>query len=253
MQQHRIKIILSAPHIIEVYEYEYPVRTGQDHRGRKKTKKGESENKDKNKIQTIQRARNNIRRLALANFSENAKFITLTFKDTDKFNIRSVKECNIRFNKFIKRCRRVYGCFKYLAVVEFQDKNKRGAVHYHMLSDIAINEVHELAKLWLYGEPQALDIQPVECINDVNIDNIGAYLIKYMSKNLNDERFAGSRCYLKSRNLVKPVELTGAAARKYIYQLQLKDKNMNPVYTNTYKSEYNGEVTYKEYNLKRKL
>ena len=252
MQQYRIKIILPAPHIIEIYEYEVPVRTGQCHIFRKKTKKGESVNKEKNKIQTIQRARNNIRRLALANFSENAKFITLTFKDTDDFDIRSVKECNIRFNRFIKRCRRAYGSFKYLAVVEFQDKNKRGAVHYHMLTDLPVSDVYTLAELWQYGEPQALDVQSVDCINDVDVDNIGAYLIKYMSKNLDDDRFDGSRCYLKSRNLEKPVEITGAAARKYLFELPFEIKNVKPVYENTYNSEYNGKVIYKEFNLKRK-
>ncbi|GAI10009.1 unnamed protein product, partial [marine sediment metagenome] len=39
---------------------------------------------------------------------------------------------NREFKKFIQRLRYQYGDFKYMAVIEFQD---RGAIHYHMISD----------------------------------------------------------------------------------------------------------------------
>jgi hypothetical protein len=55
-------------------------------------------------------------------------FTTLTFRE----NLHNIKEANYEFLKFIKRVKYKFGDFKYLAVIEFQD---RGAIHYHMISD----------------------------------------------------------------------------------------------------------------------
>ena len=57
---------------------------------------------------------------------------------------------------------------KYLAVIEFQE---RGAVHYHVLSDIPYIPQKELQDIWGHG---------FVYINAVkHVDNIGAYIVKY--------------------------------------------------------------------------
>jgi len=58
-----------------------------------------------------------------------------------------------------------------LAVIQFQD---RGAIHYHMMSDLPYIPKAKLSKIWGNGFIK---------INDItNVDNVGAYLIGYMNK-----------------------------------------------------------------------
>ncbi|MGM9458151.1 rolling circle replication-associated protein, partial [Lacticaseibacillus rhamnosus] len=70
-----------------------------------------------------------VRRLVLANFDAGSKFVTFTFAE----NVKDIDQANREWKKFVQRLRRRYGDFKYLSVIEFQ---KRGAVHYHMISDL---------------------------------------------------------------------------------------------------------------------
>ena len=40
-----------------------------------------------------------------------------------------------------------------------------------------------------------------------HVDNIGAYILKYITKDNNDKRLMGQKAYLTSRNLTKPSEI----------------------------------------------
>lgn len=183
---------------------------------------------------SITRTRNSVRRLVLANFDNNSKFITLTFAE----NVQELESANKEFKKFIQRMRRRYGDFKYLAVIEFQ---KRGAVHYHMICDLPYVKNKELAEMWRNGFVKINRIK--------HVDNVGAYIVKYMTKDLHDERFAGKKAYLCSKNLDRPTVVRGEVAEE-IYQTLGLEKEKE-VFTNSYESEYLGMVVYKEYNRKR--
>jgi len=149
----------------------------------------------KNYANTNQRRRDKIRRLACCNFNvKYAKFLTLTFAE----NMTDIKECNVLFKNFIKRLKYNYSLksIKYLAVIEFQ---KRGAVHYHVLLDIPYIPQEELQEVWGNG---------FVYINAItHVDNIGAYVLKYITKDNNDSRLMGQKAYLTSRNLIKPSEI----------------------------------------------
>jgi hypothetical protein len=130
--------------IIEIYKYEEPVWAGYH-----KYKSGiripaDEKAKKENRAKVVTRIRNNVRRLAIANFDEHSKFFTTTFKD----NVTDIGFGNNQFKKFIKRLKYSYGDFKYLAVIEFQ---KRGAIHYHILVDFEYIEQSELEKIWGNG------------------------------------------------------------------------------------------------------
>jgi len=181
---------------------------------------------------SITRTRNMIRRLILANFDNGSKFVTLTFKE----NITELSEANKYFDRFIKRMRRKYAGFKYIAVVEFQ---KRGAVHYHMLSDLPYIKASEMEQLWGNGF--------IKINRITHVDNVGAYVIKYMTKDMSDIRLFNSKAYNASKGLQKPVTVRGELAEE-IHRMY---GNAKEVFTNSYTSEYLGQVTYKEYNLKR--
>lgn len=97
-----------------------------------------------------------------------------------------LRRANGEFAKFVKRLKRYVGFSpQYVAVPEFQ---KRGAVHYHLLLNCPYIPADELARLWGQGfvKVNAID----------NVDNLGAYVTKYMTKDNVDERLAGQRVTL---------------------------------------------------------
>lgn len=235
-QQTYLKVIVTG-HVIEVYEYEkmpsIPTR-----RRKESTSNLDLESEFDNTLldrqHNMQKARNRLRRLITANFDENSKFITLTFKE----NLTDVKKANYEFMKFIQRLRYRYGNFKYAAVIEFQ---KRGAVHYHMISDLPYIENSELNKIWGHGFVK---------INDIShVDNVGAYMIKYMTKDNIDMRLRGLKSYQTSKNLIRPLEFVGDAGEEILKLYRLDNKKT--VFANIYESKHLGLATYKEYNLKR--
>lgn len=153
------------------------------------------------------RSNNSIQCLARANSSSWNTFITLTFKD----NVTDISYANKKFNQFISNVRKLKKDFKYLAVPEFQ---KRGAVHYHLLSNlnyddgviipqknkkgnaINIDSLYDV-KYWSFGFCR------VDFIKN-NYKKIFSYLTKYMTKDIDDRLFSKKR-YLFSQNLNRPI------------------------------------------------
>lgn len=227
-------------HVIEVYEYEkmpYPSKSG----GRKKKEESDGITSYDNRKISTKKARDTIRRICTSNFTSKSKFITLTFRDGSVNDVKSVDECNREFKKFIQRLRRRYGGFKYIAVIEFQDTYGRGAVHYHMMSDLPYIDNEELNKIWRNGFVKINDIS--EC------DNTGAYLVKYICKDLQDERLMGRKAYLVSKGLERPSVVRGDTADAIYEDLDLNIKK--EVFANSYTSEHHGIINYKQYNMRR--
>lgn len=199
---------------------------------------------DERRQQTMREARNLTRRLALMNFGQGDTFITLTYAE----NMQDIEKADNDFKKFIQRFKYRYKDLKYIAVREFQ---KRGAIHFHLIcnwNDELQNEEQIKAKERWFGEKiwghGFVDIKVLD-----GIDNIGAYLIKYMTKNISLEAFKGKKAYLCSKGLDRPSEYRGEQAEAILEAYGLKDKK--EVFTNSYISEYLGTVQYKEYNLTR--
>lgn len=223
--------------IIDVKRYQHlNVHGGGDHTD------GEGLFHDENYKRTQRCRRESVRQLAAMNFDRNSKFVTLTFKDTDEFDIRSVKDCDKRFKLFIDRLRRRYPELMYLAVIEFQDKHGRGAVHYHMLCNLPFIKAKKLEEIWKYGYVK---------INAIDkVDHVGAYISKYMTADMDDERLCGLKAYLYSRNLQKPIQVTswGSDADEFRSVHEFIESN-SPSYAATYESEECGTVTVLQYKL----
>lgn len=191
---------------------------------------------------------NSIRRLATANFDKHSLFVTLTFDDKKvSHDIRSPKDCNYVFKKFIQRLRYKLGNdFKYLAVVEFQDSNDRGAVHYHMLIDIAYVDFKLLESTWGMG---FIFLNKID-----HVDNVGAYLVKYITKDGGDLRLVGEKAYLHSNNLSMPssvILLEDEKVDAKYYQFDTLLSKLKTCYECDYNTEMLGKVKYKQYNLER--
>jgi phosphoribosyl-AMP cyclohydrolase len=182
-----------------------------------------------------------IRRLILANFDHTSTFLTLTFAE----NMQNIEEANYEFKKFVQKLKRKVEGFKHVTVIEFQ---KRGAIHYHMISNIPVSwrtekerkqASRDLGDLWGNGFADIKDIGQV--------DNVGAYLVKYMTKDNLHESLEGKKAYFYSRNLEKPQVLTGEEAITWHNTLQ----GNIPVFTSQYSHEMTGNVEYSEFNLMR--
>lgn len=236
------KVIISGS-VYEIYEYEKPVYKGYKSNGGR-DKKANEEEKEKNREKTLRRARQDVRRIVNANvwaYGEHCppKFLTLTFGD----NVTDLDVAHYEFKKFIQRLNYlVFGVkkaiLKYTAVPQFQE---RGAVHYHVvLYNMPYTKVDIIEKVWGKGWVW------INKIDDV--DNVGAYITKYMVKDMDDDRLKGRKCYFNSRGLFKPVVIEDEEKVENI-------KNSLPGEKRTvltvYENDYTGVTIYKQYNFNR--
>jgi hypothetical protein len=227
------KIIISGP-IIEYIEFEKPYWKDFEVPNRQNKSRHTKEGwfLIDNREKSLRRAKNEIRRLINANSDIFDKFITLTFQK----NETDLDYCNYEFKKFIQRLKYNYGNIEYIVVVEFQ---KRGAVHYHLLCNLGYVRNSTLRKIWGNGFVK---------INRIDrVDNLGAYVTKYMQKDINDERLQGRKSYFRSKGLKEPITYTTKKEVESLAVSLLHD--LQPVYENTVNSEYTGLTTYKQFNL----
>lgn len=248
------KKVIACNNVIEVYEYEKsPIEKhvknkidDYDPFDLENIKLELKDRTEERRLQTVRDARNMTRRLALMNFGPGDKFITLTYRE----NMQDIDKADDDFKKFIKRFKYKFELSElpYIAIREFQ---KRGAIHYHMLCKFPFEfENEEHIKYWerIFGQDiwkhGFVDIKPID-----HVDNVGAYLIKYMTKNVSVEFFKGKKVYLCSKGLERPLVYRGDEAEEILRVYELENKK--EVFTNSYESEYLGQIVYKEYNLKR--
>lgn len=188
-----------------------------------------------------------IRWLAIENFKrENAKFLTLTFRDTMEISIKDPKQCDKKFAEFTEKLRREFKEIKYMVVKEFQDKNDRGAVHYHMLVEMPYCPKTRLEFLWSHGYIKVNRIR--------HVDNLGAYIVKYMASDMDDKRLAGIRAYEMSKNLKKPNVIkswTKGQASIAVSIMEALEKE-TPCYSAEYQDENAELITISQYNFSRK-
>lgn len=252
--------LIQSGDIIEMYHYEEPRAIGYKverkgaHTGDKTyidSTTGEIMTEEQIKINNRKknstRQKMNLIRLANTNFrGKNVRFLTLTFRE----NLQDIKKANKVFNQFVKNLnyqlkKAGKPAVKYLVVIEFQ---KRGAIHYHALTKMEFTRVEIIRDCWRKASKDYggnVDIRRVD-----RVDNIGAYISKYMSKANEDLRLAGEKQYWSSRGLRKPVELIGNQAESYSRQLGLDSKKI--AYESSWTDDYTGgKVVYRQYNLAR--
>ena len=218
--------VIRTRHITEVYEFAHvPHCAG----GRKRE---ESVEADRHRRTANKRRRDYVRRLIAANFGGGDKFITLTFRE----NLQDVQEAYRAWKAFRERLRRRWPEFRAVAVVEFQ---KRGAVHYHMICDLPYVRQEELEALWGHGFVSVMAVD--------HVDNVGAYLVKYMTKTEDDryDRLRGLKSYYRVGKLVEP-EVSWEDRPP-----ALEDAGLL-VWESVYQTDYHGTIRYSQYNRLRR-
>lgn len=230
--------IIQSNDLVEVYDFEVPVKFGQTN-AKRKFCRSKSIRSVEHRARSIIRALNTVRRLTHINFSENDKFITLTFNNDQPIDINDLSSCLPYYQKFIRKLRKKYSSLKFITVPEFQ---KRGAVHYHLLCNIPFIQKGELEILWPYGfsKPKAVKSSL----------HLALYLCKYLSKRFDDKRKEGHRLYYSSKNLAKPTIQYGETAE--VISKRLKEHHSEAVqYERPYTTTRNGLVTYTQYQTKK--
>ncbi len=225
----RQKVIISGD-MVEYYQYQEPIVCS----GPKKHGKSSNYRKEQWAVKNKKNAFHRLLRLVAANFGDaNGRFITLTYAE----NFQDVEAANRHFNTFIKRLRKEYGSeFRYVVTIEFQ---KRGAVHYHMLTDMPYIKDTELRRIWGHGFVKVKEVK--------NSKHAAVYVGKYMGKGTVDKRLTGKKNFWASRNMTYPKVLTNEEAAAYMASLENTDKEK---YTEkAYPSDYYGEIQYVKYFL----
>lgn len=164
------------------------------------------ENKDNLKsilLSNAFRSNFNCQRICKANADIWESFITLTFKE----NLKDISIANKKFNYFVSNVRKKKKDFKYIAVPEFQ---KRGAVHYHLLSNLSKEDTDIIIKQKNTEESDNFyDVKywnkGFSAVDFIKSDykKIFSYISKYMTKDI-DNRLFGKKRYFFSLNLNQP-------------------------------------------------
>lgn len=184
----------------------------------------------------------NCQRIAKTNRKEWESFITLTFAE----NITDIRIANQMFNAWRTNIKKLKPNFKYLAVPEFQ---KRGAVHYHILSNLGLEDKDIIlkqqiktgkavkysdlydVKYWTKGFARVDFIK-----NDYK--KIYSYICKYMTKDIDNKLF-GKKRYFYSQNLDRPFEtyLNLSNEKDFDYFMNIL-KGANIEYKSVYEDVY---------------
>ena len=215
----------------------------------------------------IMRSKFQLQRLVKSNEDIFKTFITLTFAD----NITSIEQANKKFDIWRTKIKSIYKDFKYVCVPEFQ---KRGAVHYHLLTNIEIQKEYsyirrnkqnetqliipqkefsdkQLLKMTLKQREHCYDVKfwsyGLTSIFPMKNINVVGYITKYMTKDI-DNRLFGKRRYFNSQNLIIPrihfVDMTSDF--EFLYLLE-KQNNSTKVYEGSYFSYDNDVIDFVEF------
>lgn len=193
-------------------------------------------------LQNAIRSNLNCQRICKSNKEEWESFITLTFED----NITDISYANKIFNSWVSNIRKLKKDFKYIAVPEFQ---KRGAVHYHVLTNLSKND----DKIILPQKERTEKTKDLTTLFDVkywsegfarvdfiknDYKKIYAYICKYMTKDIDNKLF-GKHRYFNSQNLNKPnVEFLNLSNERDLEYFKNLTSNCTIDYSSQYKDIY---------------
>lgn len=146
---------------------------------------------------SLQRARENVYRIAQANIRRHGDykpvFVTLTTKD----QISEYRQSNRKIKQLARRMKEYLGYkVKYLLVPEL---HKSGAIHYHgIFFNIPFIPVQDFRfRIWKYGY---VDLKVSTRIRDT-----AAYLAKYLTKSYKENIPLNQKTYFTSRGLFYPL------------------------------------------------
>lgn len=247
-------------HVVKVYRYRNaPYFAEGDKKGGKDPFELDSEEAEQEKANLQERngryRKEKVIDLINANFTNKDKFYTFTFdpKKAHENGIdpTDITSANKAIDRFLKRLKRRYKDVKFLWVVEFHQK---GSIHFHMICDLPyIPQKIMMNDIWKYGYCWVNRLDSNK-FSKHGVDNVGAYVSKYMVKDNDDPKLKKKRSYNTSKgNLERPTVLYGAYANEEIKKMNLDDPGTKKqiVSRATYETETQGTCEKFEINLFR--
>ena len=210
----RYKIYNDSLRTVEATRYSRPIYTKEAVDEKPKKTKKEKRANDQCRTDNLNRSKNALLDYIKENESIWLSFITLTFSE----NVTDVDTAMKELNKYTSKVRRVFPGFAYCGTIEAQ---KRGAWHFHMVSNIMtgteLMPKREPKKIWnpdtkkwyimdYYDIPYWVKgYSSVFDLAQQTDDNfkVHLYIAKYIAKGQN-ELLNGRKKVLKSNNLKKP-------------------------------------------------
>lgn len=173
-------------------------------------------------------------------------FMTLTFKQ----HIKDHAEGNKEFKDFIKRLNykvtdKKKVVLKYTCVIERQ---KRKAIHYHVIFyNLSYVPLNQLLEVWQNGNDQkGLRINPIK-----EIDNIGSYVVKYISKEIQSMKNGGEgkrekekTIHFQSHGLKKSKEIEMSEQEMAEKMKRLKEQENVRIFETEFENEYMDGIKY---------
>jgi len=227
--------VIKTGYIYEIYNYEIPYAYNMGCRP-KTAGSEEIEKIPRERQDTLLRSQTKIRRLINANafvYGCMPIFVTYTFAK----NITDVKQANKCFTEHIVKLKRKH--FEHLRYVAVPELQKRGAVHYHVIY-FDLPYIPNIKKIFEYNWQHGfLQIKAVKKIN-----NIGAYISKYFTKDWELKREKGQKAYFTSLKLFQP-ELYRSLDKVPDCDTMTKEC------TKEFISERYGKIIYQQYKIKQ--
>lgn len=195
------------------------------------------------RVDNLSRSRKLVIDLAYENQKIWKSFLTLTFAE----NVMDIDFANKCFNSWLTLIRRSFPDFAYLCVPEFQ---KRGAVHYHLLSNLEVGGVllpvqnakknmYDV-KYWSYGFTSAFDLRLAD-----DRFNVSLYVCKYLYKDIDDRLFSRKKV-MHSRNLQLPKVAITSRSNVYVLSLLAHILDTKDVVEFTFEPKKKFQIGFKE-------
>ncbi|WP_379969112.1 hypothetical protein [Ectobacillus sp. sgz5001026] len=213
--------------------------------GRKPYPNQSTEDYENNKKVAINRARKNIRRYLECNFTDRYAFLTLTFKSSQDIDVTNLNSCQQAFIDFKKRLayylqKNDLSKFEYLGVTEFQDKNRGGAIHYHLVCNLIDIPSEVIQELWQYGGINREIIQS-DAHGNERITN-------YIKKGITDDRLNSGHRFFHSRGLKTPISITVEDSEDFYNLLDKCQPTL--LHSAEYQTPMFGEIKQEDYYVK---
>lgn len=119
-----------------------------------------------------------------------------------EIDVTDIKICHKMFCDFKKRLtyylqKNQLPEFKYLGVIEFQDENRQGAVHYHLVCNLIEIPLDTLQELWQNGWVYRSIVKSDVLENEK--------IVHYLNKGITDKRLRGKKSIFTQKVLNSPL------------------------------------------------
>jgi len=184
----------------------------------------------KKRVDSLVRTKQNIYRIVHANVYKHGDykpiFATLTYSKEQS----DLRQARLEYKYFMFKLSEYLGYrIQYICIPEIQKEREEkfgvGVWHFHMvLFNLPYVPISTFKEMWSFG---SVDLQVAK-----KIDDIGAYLSKYLTKDTYDHRMYGQRAYNTSRGVIRPAHTFDDT----VIDNYLHDDNVNLI--SNYESKY---------------